>query len=143
MLAQDGLGESQTLDAGAATRVWKVFAAFAALPVEGMSPQDDSDGVLFQSGVYDWGDGRHFNFSLVRQYIFDGEAGEYDHMEQLECLLLYDPTPALESLPVEEVWSFGMTIDEWIATVEQLTSFRAVVTTPLAPVELQLRLDEV
>ena len=115
------------------------------MPVEGMSRDDDSDGLLVQTGVYDWhdGSGPRFNFSFVRQYIFEDEDGEYDHMEQLELLLTFEPTAELASLPREELWSFEKSLDQFFAEVEALPSYRGVIGSGLCPQGLSARLEEV
>jgi hypothetical protein len=64
-------------------------------------------------------------------------------MEQLECLLLFDSRTELRSLPREELWSFGMSLQQWFDSVEALTSFRGVVDAPLRPAELEVHLNEV
>jgi hypothetical protein len=146
MLEDAGLvADGAALGEGTALQAWETFKQFARLPVEGMSAADHSDGLLFQTGVYDWDDGRgpQFNFSMVRQYCFDDEDGEYDHMEQVECLVLCDPTTELRALPREELWSFGMSPQQWFDSVEALTSFRGVVDAPLRPAELEVHLNEV
>ena len=145
MLMAEALSEGGSLDSNAVEVAWDVFKAFARLPVDGMSREDDSDGLLFQTGVYDWHDGRgpRFSFSMVRQFSFDDEDGDYDHMEQLECVVLFDPVPGLAALPRAELWSFEMALDEWFAAVEALESFRGVVGSSLTPFLLEVHLDEV
>jgi len=145
MLDARGIREGDALPKGAVAEAWSVFKEFAEMPVEGMSCDDDSDGLLFQTGVYDWHDGRgrNFNFSLVRQFVFHEETGAYDHMEQLEVLLLFEPTPQLEALPRDELWSFGKSLPEYFRDVESLASFKGVVASGLSPTDLQVRLGEV
>ena len=145
MLAARGVSQAGALSEEAPSVAWQTFKEFSAMPVKGMSAEDDSDGLLFQTGVYDWHDGRGacFNFSLVRQYVFDDEDGEYDYMEQLEVFLLFKPLPELAALPREELWSFDKPLDEYFATVEALAGFRGVVGSGTAPTAVQIRLGEV
>lgn len=145
MLGARGLREGGELRESAAADAWAIFKEFAEIPVEGMSSEDESDGLLFQTGVYDWhdGQGRNFNFSLVRQFSFNDDDGEYDHMEQLEVLLLFQPTRELESLPRDEMWSFGKSLGEYFVEAEARPSFQGVISSGVAPTQLQIRLDEV
>jgi hypothetical protein len=105
------------------SRTWEVFKEFAAIPIDDL-PSDDADGFLFEYGVYDWGDGEYFNWGFCRQFIlYDGD--EYDHMEQLHCTFYYEPAPALRELGSGELWSFGLSLPEWIAQVERMPGFDA------------------
>ncbi len=145
MLRARGLLEGRALPTSAAAEVWSVFKQFAQMPVEGLSREDDSDGLLFQTGVYDWDDGRgrNFNFSLVRQFAFDDEDGEYDHMEQLEVLLLFQPVSQLEELPSGDLWSLGKSLGEYFREVEVLPNFQGIIQSGLSPTHLLVQLEEV
>lgn len=59
----------------------------------------EADMLLFQYGVYDWqdGNGKEFNFELVRQF----EIPKEDEFLQLSLSLFYD------SAPIGEVASFN------------------------------------
>src|SRR3712207_7305800 len=41
------------LDPEAPRRAWEAFKRFAAMPVDGMDPADDSDGLLFETGYFE------------------------------------------------------------------------------------------
>lgn len=121
---------------------WSVFKAFAAEPVEGMSRDDDSDMCLFQCGVYDWSDGKgpRFHWGMTRQFSFEDEDGEYDHMEQLECGLYFDPSGPLASVHSPGIWS-GADLDGWISAVESDDGFQAVLR--LLPLDSSVSQEEV
>jgi hypothetical protein len=60
------------------------------------------DMLLFQWGIYDWGDGEFFEYDLTRQLI---PAGEEDPpIFQLSLTLQYEPTPALHQLGIGNRW---------------------------------------
>ncbi|MCL2695811.1 MAG: hypothetical protein FWE69_05750 [Clostridiales bacterium] len=64
---------------------------FNEIKTEGFSDESSNeDMLLFQYGVYDWGDenGKHFSFDITRQ-IFDPEE---DEPYQLKCTLIFEPT---------------------------------------------------
>ena len=71
MLAEAGFSTVQPEPAVA----WSVFRAFAERPVAATPPHSiESDMCLFQWGAYDWGDGRHFEWNLTRQFaVHDGD----------------------------------------------------------------------
>lgn len=77
LLRDAGLDLNQ-LDPG---QTWEVFKTFAKEKVEGTGPHADDDLVLFESGVYDWYDGKgsRFQWSLVRQFALYEQRGIRPH----------------------------------------------------------------
>jgi hypothetical protein len=113
---------------------WRVFKEFAREPVEGLASDPEADLCLFEYGVYDWSDGKgpRFNWSFCRQFSFEDDEGEYDHMEQVRCDLFFEPTDATSSL-TGEVWSESRSessVAEWVAAVEASEGFLAVLGAP-------------
>jgi hypothetical protein len=96
---------------------WRVFREFAEVPVE-----CSEDALLFQSGVYDFTGRDLFHFGFVRQFTFE-EDGEYDHMEQLDCSLLFEPDAELQKLETN-LWSYDFdSAEKFFAAVEALPGF--------------------
>ena len=66
---------------------------FEEISVEGISNGENPSGdmLLFQYGVYDWGDdhGEHFSFDITRQLIIPNDDEPY----QLNLTLVYPPEP--------------------------------------------------
>lgn len=126
-----------------AATAWSAFKAFAARPVAAAAPFVlDHDMCFFQAGVHDWGGGRNFEWGFTRQFSIDNEHGVYDHMEQLELTLLYDPEdPVLKGLSEDGVHS-GPDLAEWAREVEALAAF-AVPATKAAPRGMRLAHGEV
>ena len=60
------------------------------------------DMLLYQYGVYNWGDefGEHFSFDITRQFIEPTEDEPY----QLNFVLIYDPEPFM-SIKAYDCWS--------------------------------------
>lgn len=141
------IDEPAELDGETAPRSWQVFKEFAAEPVDdpALGPaEDDSDGLLFEAGTYDWGDGagRRFEWALTRQFIlFDGD--EYDRMEQLKLVLYFEPVGELEALQEDGIWSFGLPRDEFMRQVEASSAFRHPVDHRLVPMQLEVRQEVV
>lgn len=124
------------------SRTWATFQRFASIPVKGVAgPDEDGDGVLIQYGTYNWGDeaGEHFSFDFTRQFIrlVDDEQA----ISQLHCTFLYDVTPALRSLPSEELWSFGPDHREYFARVAATVGFQTVLSLHQPPRRLQVEFE--
>ena len=61
-------------------------------------PLDDKgDMLLYQWGVYDWGDGETFNFDITRQFILSDSEGD-EGMSQLNFTLHFAPADNLRAL---------------------------------------------
>jgi hypothetical protein len=106
---------------------WQVMRRFAGEPVPDAAPREqDGDGVLAQYGTYDWGNGEHFELDMTRQFSFTDEDGEYSHMAQLHCAFWYKPTRELRALGEDNLWSFGMELDDFFAQALAMPGFRGV-----------------
>ena len=63
---------------------------FQDVKAKGVSTDEtDNDMLLFQYGIYNWGDenGKHFSFEIARQLIIDKNQDFY----QLRLTFIYDP----------------------------------------------------
>jgi hypothetical protein len=108
---------------------WEAFKAFAALPVDSsdLSSYEPNDDLLYEFGVYDWGDhwGKTFQVSFTRQYgTADGD------IQQVQLVAHYPPS-AGESVGSSTVWGslLGSNDDNqrttnWIQSVEASKAFR-------------------
>ena len=121
---------------------WKTFKEFGAMAMDDV--HGDDDGLLFEGGIYDFEmlGGRRFHFSFVRQFVYY-EDGESDRMAQLHCCFLYDPTPELEAVKQQNLWSLGLTLEDFYARVEQMPAFRVPVDGRLMPSGLWLEQAQV
>ncbi|MGW3389115.1 hypothetical protein [Streptomyces cinereoruber] len=101
---------------------WRAFLRFGRRPFD-VPDTPESDGLLFQYGVYAFDGPPAFTLDLVRQFeIVDG-GGEYDHYVQVRCELRYESAPALEALGAFDSWFFhgaGDELDEWAARLIEL-----------------------
>jgi hypothetical protein len=75
---------------------------YSTVSASGLAATADADMLLFQVGLYDWGNGEHVEFDLTRQFIVDDE-GE-DAISQLRCTVLYEPTIGLRSIARAHRW---------------------------------------
>jgi hypothetical protein len=124
-------------------RAWETMHRFAAEPVDDVSPANDSDGLLAQYGTHDWGEGEHFELDMTRQFAFDDDDGQYSHMSQLHCTCLFRPTDDLRALDADNVWSFGLTRDEFFARALALPGFRRIADTEAVPLALVVEYGEI
>ena len=97
---------------------------FKELKVKGISQgYDDSDMLLFQYGVYDWGNefGRHFSFDITRQFIIPTE----DEPFQLSFALIFEPEH-FEKVGAYETWSIDYSdFDKFIIHVKDTEGFKS------------------
>ena len=69
--------------------------------IDGTSLEEDGDMLVFQWGVYDWGNGRFFELDLTRQAIPSGT--EDPPILQLRCTYAYAPSP-FEEVEAGDRW---------------------------------------
>ncbi|NQX67582.1 hypothetical protein HQN90_15780 [Paenibacillus alba] len=98
--------------------VWNTFKSFARLDVECAE-----SSLLFECGVYNFTGKELFHFGFVRQFVVE-EDGESSHMEQLHCLLLYEPVEELQFLK-KTLWSYDTedNYEIFFNKVEELKEF--------------------
>jgi hypothetical protein len=138
------LGDADRLEGNIdASRVWRVFKAFAASEIMPAPPiRIEHDSCLFQWGVHDWGDGAYFELDFTRQLELFDVAINQKHLEHISITLLFDPSDSsLSGLGAGEIWS-GEGLRDWFDEVEALASF----TIPIAgyaPVTLRVVQQEV
>lgn len=61
--------------------------------------EDEGDMLLYQYGIYDWGDGEYFQLDLTRQFI-----KEDNDVVQLRTTLLFHPINELRELESASYW---------------------------------------
>jgi hypothetical protein len=117
---------------------WAAFRTFAVLTVQ-TSAGADSDGILYQSGVFAFGGPERYYVDLVRQFEVVDRTGEHDHYEQVHCELQYEASDHLRSLGRWENWWFpdrGEPFDEFVTAVEARPEFVALAD--VAPLSRQV-----
>lgn len=125
-------------------RTWQVMRRFAAEPIEDAQPrEEDGDGILAQYGVYDWGDGEHFELDMTRQFIFADESGDYDHMAQLHCSFHFKPSDELRALGEANLWSFGMALGDFFDEALAMPGFAGVRASGARPKRLVVEYGDV
>lgn len=81
------------------------FAFHVSIKAEGCE-DPGSDMLLFQWGVYDWGNGKFFDLNITRQFVEDGLEGD-DAISQLSLTFNYEPTAALAAIDAGNSLSDG------------------------------------
>ncbi|WP_147385607.1 hypothetical protein [Oleomonas cavernae] len=92
---------------------------------------DGGDMLLLQFGTYDWGAGTHFEFDITRQFITADEQDD-DAISQLNCSLLYRPTPALMAVGEGDKWcSTRAELGTFQAFIEASSAYAAIIGEPV------------
>ena len=81
-----------------------------------------NDMLLYQYGVYDWGDenGRHFEIDITRQFMKPSEYEPY----QLHFVLVFPPEP-FEGVGAYETWGdMYDNIDSFVSHIKSTNGFK-------------------
>lgn len=83
--------------------------------IKGYMPEDDSDMILFQSGIYDWGTGENLEIEFARQLIKNE-----DEIWQLHITFTF-PTPKGDKKIYENsIWLSDIEeINNWITEIKK------------------------
>jgi hypothetical protein len=68
-----------------------MFELYRSTRADDCSLERDGDMLLFQWGTYDWGQGRHFELDITRQFIRDSSDDDDDDIWQLSLTFLFTP----------------------------------------------------
>lgn len=82
-----------------------MIAFFVTIKPEGCDP-NDGDMLLYQWGTYDWGQGKHFELDITRQFV-EQEREDDDAISQLNITYKFEPTAQLEALGAGNRWCEG------------------------------------
>ena len=63
-------------DLGAEQATDTMVAFYVERPVSGVNLDEDGDMLLFQWGIYDWGQGESFEYNITRQLIIQDDEDE-------------------------------------------------------------------
>jgi len=75
-----------------------ICSLYASVRFKGLI-EDDGDMLLYQFGIYDWGEGEYFELELTRQFI-----KENDEVVQLRSTLSFHPVNELRELEFDNYW---------------------------------------
>lgn len=124
MLSTQGLDPHSPRSLG---DTWAVFKEFVKVPFDLRGP--DSDGVLYQTGIFSLYGEPEFYISFLRQFEATYDDGDHDHYEQLECEFRYPVTEETQLFEPFEHWWFPdeqQTWEAFVQLVEQRPEFLAL-----------------
>ncbi|GGM55887.1 hypothetical protein GCM10011608_45920 [Micromonospora sonchi] len=131
-------GEVSAADVRTIVEVFRRFATVAA--DDAVSPEKDGDGILAQTGTFDFDGVREFCADLTRQFI---EADDQDVIRQLRCTLHWAPSAETEALGSRVLWSFGMPLDDFFAEALSLPGWAWALSGVQAPQHLTIGLEQI
>lgn len=103
---------------------------------EGCSLDDDGDMLLYQWGTYDWGEGKHFQVDITRQFMM-GEDADDEAISQLSFTFLYLPSDFHDSLGEGNEWCSSPTeVAGFESFIQKSAAYQAVKDKPTEGVEL-------
>jgi hypothetical protein len=113
----------------------QMLAFYASVPATDCGGPD-GDMLLFQWGTYDWGDGRHFELNITRQFIVQGLEDD-DAISQLSLTYRFTPNPELDALADGNRWCHGLSeLPSFNAFVLSSPACVSCANVPIAGVEL-------
>src|SRR5262245_16190206 len=98
--------------------VWIVFKEFAEQRSDATGPE--ADGILYQSGVFDFSGRDEFYLDLVRQFEIVDSAGEHQRYEQLHCEFRFELTEELRAFERFSRWWFWDSHEPWMSFVQEI-----------------------
>jgi hypothetical protein len=111
-----------------AGETWDVFKDFVAMPFA--TAGADSDGVLYQTGIFDFYGHDEFYLEFLRQFEVAYNDGEHDHYEQLHCEFRFPVNDVTRAFGSFDHWWFagdqGQPWADFVALVERRPEFIAL-----------------
>jgi hypothetical protein len=106
---------------------WEVFKEFIEIQFETEGP--DSDGVIFQTGTFNFHGQDEFYLDFLRQFQVVDQDGDHDHYEQLHCEFRFPATEATRLFGKFNIWWFSgdeaQPWGEFVGLVERRPEFIA------------------
>jgi hypothetical protein len=95
--------------------------------------------LLFQYGVYNWGDekGEHFSFEIARQFILDKD----DEFYQLHFKLIFDPQDFKQCKSYNRWSSDFQTLEDWVKNIKTSQGYKLVQR--VKPIKYSISLDKI
>ncbi|GAB2940871.1 hypothetical protein GCM10027048_01590 [Hymenobacter coalescens] len=114
---------------------------FQETTITGVTTADDEDKdmLLFQYGVYNWGDekGEHFSFEIARQFILDKD----DEFYQLHFSLIFDPKDFKECDSYNRWSSEFQSLEDWMKDIKASQGYKLAQT--VKPIDYSISLDKI
>lgn len=121
--------------------VERTLSFYQSVRATGLITDAQSDMLLFQWGVFDWGHGERFEFDITRQFISSGAFGD-DAISQLHCTAYFPPSPELRAIPAASRWcSSAADVESFLAFIRDSAAYRAA--NSLKPAQVSLHWEKV
>lgn len=125
MVADRKLALGEVTASTAMDLMLRFYAERRATDVVGLD--EDGDMVLYEWGVFDWGDGPRFQFGLTRQFVLGGEVGD-DAISQLALVLHYEASAEATALGRGHRWCHSPAELDDFRTFVEMSSAAAFVS---------------
>jgi hypothetical protein len=79
------------------------LAFYREVEASGLAASSEADKLLFQWGVYDWGQGANFEFDITRQFIASAGSGD-GQISQLRFTVRTYPTTEMKQIAAGNLW---------------------------------------
>lgn len=113
-----------------------VFSSYRQQRFAGLV-EPEGDMLLFQYGVYDWGDGPAFEVDLTRQFIEDERDDDEHVFSQLHLTCYYEVDGTLSALGKGDRWCRDISeLDQFTAWIEGHPVLAAVNSLPRLKTDL-------
>lgn len=107
----------------------------------GLDPDPSSDMLLYEWGVYEWGNGEYFQIGIKRQFIAAGTVDDEGYT-QLYCDAFFSPTSELAALGSGNKWCGSRDdLNDFEQFVKRSEAYRVVAE--LKPLKVVVRTDGV
>ena len=104
--------------------VIKVFTENYSTVNKDFNRDEDADMLLFQYGVYDWGDGKNLEIDFVRQLLRN------DNIIQIHITIKIPYTEKLSNIDSYEEWynssTLDISIDSWRNKIQSMPIFETI-----------------
>ena len=105
-----------------AVGIYLMFEFYKQIRADNCPVDEDGDMLLYEWGIYDWGEGSYFQLDITRQFIETGFEGD-DGISQLSMRFYFYPSEEFKQLE----WG-----NHWCISPTELSEFKSYVTTNAA-----------
>lgn len=134
----------------AAELIAEMLTFYAEQRADGVDLEGDGDMLLFQFGVFDWGDGEKFELDITRQFLVPEDPDPDDDDEeffgdaepwQLNLTMRFAPTDELRALDGDEIWCHAPDgVDAFRSTIEASAAYQTL--SQCVPDEVEISYDQ-
>jgi hypothetical protein len=94
---------------------------------------EERDALLFQWGVYDWGEGEQFEYNITRQFVFIEDS---DDSEEWKEEAIWQLSLTLKSFPNDPMKSIESG-NKWCSSLNEIDAFKEFIESNKATEEIK------